>query len=129
MSENRILVVDDEPALVSYLKELLVNEGYRVTTTTDSREALDLIESKDMDFSLLISDQTMPHLTGIELASQLKQKKISIPVLICTGYSEFLDEKTLNLVGVSQLLIKPVQPHLLFQRVSSLLGPKINLNL
>ena len=126
---QHILVVDDEPALVSYLKELLVNEGYRVTTTTDSREALDLIESKDMDFSLLISDQTMPHLTGIELASQLKQKKISIPVLICTGYSEFLDEKTLNLVGVSQLLIKPVQPHLLFQRVSSLLGPKINLNL
>ncbi len=69
---RHLLVVDDEPGLVAYLREFLGCQGYQVTSLTDSQQALAMIETQQAEFDLLISDQTMPNLTGLELAIRLR---------------------------------------------------------
>jgi CheY-like chemotaxis protein len=105
---ERILFVDDEDMLTTLNAERLKNLGYDVTTATDSREALRIFEAEPDRFDLIITDYTMPHLTGIDLAGRLLKVRGDIPVILCTGYSEVISSETAKDAGVKEFLIKPL---------------------
>lgn len=86
-----ILIVDDEKSYGEFVKTLLDKNGYRTIYENDSRNALRLIENDPEYFSLLVTDQTMPELTGIELVKKVRQLSSNFPVIICSGYSEHFD--------------------------------------
>ncbi len=85
--EETILFVDDEPAITEIGKSILTSIGYSVTTFTDSREALEHFSKAPNSFDLLITDKTMPNLTGEDLAIKFKELRKDIPVIICTGFT------------------------------------------
>jgi PAS domain S-box-containing protein len=104
---ERILFVDDEPAIVRVAARILRQIGYEVTTLTESVEALRLLRETPDAFDLLISDQTLPGLTGVELVREAHAVRADLPVILCTGFSESLDERAAKAVGAHALLMKP----------------------
>ncbi|RME32528.1 MAG: response regulator, partial [Deltaproteobacteria bacterium] len=95
---ERILVVDDEKAILQVWEELLAGLGYRVTCCSDPEEALKRVDNSET-FDLLITDQNMPHLSGSELALKIRCRQPDIPVIVCTGYSEHCTEADARLLG------------------------------
>ena len=106
-SSARILVIDDEAAVASIFTELLALLGYQVTTLTSAHDALLLFRKDPLGFDLVITDQTMPGLTGDELASALLVIRPDLPIILCSGYSG-VDEEAAHRLGVRRLLAKPV---------------------
>jgi len=104
---QHLLLVDDEMSLVNIGREFLEDLGYQVTGTTSSREALEMIEKDPNLFDILITDQTMPQLTGLELARQAKKLRPDLPILICTGQQNLLDETELEEADILKVLGKP----------------------
>jgi CheY-like chemotaxis protein len=88
---HHLLVVDDEPSVADYIHDLLELKGYQVTALTDSRAALRLMQDKPTAIDLVITDQTMPGFTGIELIRRLREIRPRLPVILCTGYSETIN--------------------------------------
>ena len=105
---ERILVVDDEPHMVTLCSSMLERLGYEVTGTSDSREALRLFQAMPQAFDLIISDQTMPKMTGAELAKAILKIQPEMAVIICTGYSSVFDQKEALALGIKSYLRKPV---------------------
>ncbi len=103
-----ILVIDDEPTIVDTLKQVLGRLGYRVVARTSSTDALELLRETPDEFDLVITDQTMPHMTGDELAKELMKLRPGIPVILCTGFSEKITEQEAKTMGLSGFLMKPV---------------------
>ncbi|MCB1904799.1 MAG: ABC transporter substrate-binding protein, partial [Gammaproteobacteria bacterium] len=114
---GRVLVVDDEPDLAAYIGDLLELNGYRVATAINAQEALRCLGPEARDFDLLITDQTMPGMTGVELIHRARQLKPGLPAILCTGFSETMDEKTAERMDV-QYLQKPVAARDLLLAVS-----------
>lgn len=105
---ERILVVDDEPLLVKINEKRLGQKGYQVTGVTGSRKALEMFRSRPDSFDLLITDQTMPRLKGVELAEEVLKIKPSMLIILCTGHSEtFIKEEALA-IGIKKYVFKPV---------------------
>ena len=90
---EHILLVDDERAQVESIRNMLRRLGYKVVGKTDSQKALDLFLKDPRAFDLVITDQTMPHLTGAELADRILHVRPDIPVILCTGFSEMMDHQ------------------------------------
>lgn len=105
---GRILLVDDDPQIVQVTGELLSNLGYTVTGKTSPSEALALLSDDPAAFDLLLTDLTMPELTGIELCRKTKTIRPDLPVVLFTGYSEQLSRDEADEAGVSQYCMKPV---------------------
>ncbi len=105
---ERILLVDDEPELVKMEKAMLVELGYTVTGTASSKEALALFQAEPQGFDLLLTDQTMPGLSGLELIEQVLALRNDLPVVLCTGYSAQVDEDAARKKGVSRFIMKPL---------------------
>lgn len=105
---GKILLVDDEEQVVDVAAELLRNLGYDVTGVASSRKALKLFTEASDDFDLLITDLTMPDLTGVELCSEIKKVRPDLPVILCTGYSEKVTTELLDRVGINRYCVKPV---------------------
>jgi PAS domain S-box-containing protein len=105
---ERILFVDDEKMLVDIGKKALDRLGYEVVTRTSPIEALELFRVKPESFDLVISDQTMPNMTGDELARELIHIRPDIPVIICTGYSQTIDQKRAADRGIKGFVMKPM---------------------
>lgn len=104
---ERILFVDDECVLVELGQELLEALGYNVTARTSSREALELFRAKPDDFDLVITDMTMPGLTGRELAGELLKICPDIPIIMCSGFTEFINANEARDAGIREFLMKP----------------------
>jgi signal transduction histidine kinase/CheY-like chemotaxis protein len=121
---QRILVVDDEIALTSYLKELLELEGYQVEALNDPVVALAQLHDTPHAFDLVISDQNMPQLTGIEMIREVRQFNPELPIIMCTGYSATTSESEALESGVDAFLTKPVNSKQLLKVVASLLREK-----
>jgi PAS domain S-box-containing protein len=103
-----IMIIDDEEAVLNVEKAILTCLGYTVKAFTSPLQALrQFTDNPDM-FDLVITDMTMPKLTGDKLAQELLALKPSIPVIICTGYSELLDEKTAKIKGIKKFVTKPI---------------------
>jgi PAS domain S-box-containing protein len=105
--QERILFIDDEPALVSMGKEFLERLGYDVVTETSSREALALFIRQPDLFDLVITDMTMPGMTGARLAKELRRIRPAIPIILCTGLSHQLNEEEAKAIGICAFLMKP----------------------
>jgi PAS domain S-box-containing protein len=107
---ERILVVDDEPALAIATKQRLESLGYEVVYRTNSIEALEIFRLQLMSkpFDLVVTDMTMPYLTGVELAQELLRLQQSLPILLCTGFSEKLNNENAESLGIAAVLAKPV---------------------
>ena len=105
---EKILLVDDEAQITIMMKQMLEHLGYGVTARTSSLEALEAFASKPEKYDLVITDQTMPNMTGDVLAEELMHIKQDIPVIICTGFSEMITEEKAERKGIRALLMKPV---------------------
>ncbi|MCW8956181.1 MAG: PAS domain S-box protein [Gammaproteobacteria bacterium] len=104
---QQIMVVDDEQAINSFLKELLETKGYRVKNYSNPLDALDEFRAHAEDFELVITDQTMPELSGLDFAEAILDIRANIPVILCTGYSQYISQATTDAVGINALLNKP----------------------
>jgi signal transduction histidine kinase len=105
---EHILLVDDEKMLVETSKVMLERLGYTVDALTDSRRALELFSARPDDFDLIITDQTMPEMTGLELAEAMLRIRPSLPIILCTGYSSRVNEEVAGKHGIRRLLYKPI---------------------
>ncbi|MBN2060050.1 MAG: PAS domain S-box protein [Deltaproteobacteria bacterium] len=105
---ERILLVDDEKNIVDIMQSILERLGYEVTARTSSIEALEAFRYKPKAFDLLITDMTMPNMTGKDLAKEIMSIRKYFPVILCTGFSEQIDERKALEMGISAFVMKPV---------------------
>ena len=119
---GQILLVDDEPLLLDINSRRLMRLGYHVVTTESSRYALDLFVQDPNAFDLLITDQTMPELTGEDLAHEVLQRQPSFPIIVCTGHSESFTEDRAYAMGIRKYVFKPVLGDELTDAVREVLG-------
>ena len=105
--KERILLVDDEIAVVRSAQNMLKSLGYQVISRTNSTEALEAFHREPEGFDLVITDQTMPLMTGAELAQELLHSRPDLPIILCTGFSEVLDEVTAKACGIREFVLKP----------------------
>lgn len=105
---ERLLVVDDEVSIVQMEKQILESLGYQVTLMTSSTEAWRFFERNPDSFDLVLTDMTMPNMSGFELATKIMQLRKDTPVILCTGYSEIINEKEAKAIGICQYLMKPI---------------------
>ena len=108
LGNENILFVDDEAPIAKMGSKILEQLGYTVTKRTSSLEALELFRSKPQTFDLVISDMTMPNMTGDKLAIELMKVRSDIPVVLCTGYSKKISEESVADIGIKALFYKPV---------------------
>jgi nitrogen-specific signal transduction histidine kinase/CheY-like chemotaxis protein len=106
--DEYILFVDDEPAIVDIGKQTIESLGYDVTTRTSSIDALELFKEHPNKFDLVITDMTMPKLTGEDLAKELIGIRSDIPIILCTGFSVKIDEQKAATMGIRALVLKPM---------------------
>ncbi|MCP4118430.1 MAG: transporter substrate-binding domain-containing protein [Desulfobacteraceae bacterium] len=105
---ERIMVVDDEESILTSTREFLKDYGYKVSAFSKSREAFDAFKEDPSRFDLLITDMTMPQMTGFELSSGILKINRDFPIILCTGYSENFDEQTALENGIRMYIQKPV---------------------
>lgn len=103
-----ILFVDDEQTLVDFNEQMLKRLGYDVTATMSSLDALKAIENDPNKFDLVITDMTMPKMTGLDLAKEIVSIRPDMPIILCTGFSNQLDDEKLRVSGIKKLLMKPL---------------------
>ena len=121
---GRILFVDDEEQLVSLGARMLTKLGYRVATRMDGFEAIKLFRSDPDGFDLVITDYTMPHMTGVDLAGEILRIRPDIPIILCTGYSEMISEQTVKEKGLRALIMKPFSPSNIARLIRDMLDDK-----
>jgi two-component system cell cycle sensor histidine kinase/response regulator CckA len=105
---ERILAIDDEEIIVDMYRDTLERLGYRVTAYHNGEEALREFQSSPASFDLIITDQTMPHLTGADLAEKILQIRPDIPIILCTGHSAAISEEKAKEMGIERFVMKPV---------------------
>lgn len=109
--DEHILVVDDEPQLVALWMELLGQFGYQVTGQTNSRRALETFDKDPHQFDVVLMDQTMPGITGAELAKHMLEIRPDLPIIIATGFSETISPEIAESIGIRELVYKPILGH------------------
>jgi two-component system sensor histidine kinase EvgS len=114
---ERILYIDDEEALCSISKVILSNAGYFVTTFSDSTKALEAFKTSPQIFDLVITDQTMPGITGCDLSKEILEIRNDIPIILCTGYSKTVDESIVSYAGIKFFCMKPLRKNDLLSKV------------
>ena len=119
--EERILLVDDEEQIVAMEQQMLENLGYQVTARTDSQEALKVFSEHPQDFDLVITDMTMPYMTGDQLAQKMLDIEPNIPVILCTGFNEVITEEKALAMGIQKFVMKPVVKNDLATTIRSVL--------
>lgn len=105
---EKILLVDDEEQITRVLQEILGMLGYEVTSYNSSLKALETFVSRSDDFDLVITDQTMPEITGVQLAQKLMNMRPDIPIILCTGFSELISERQAKAMGIREYISKPI---------------------
>ena len=105
---ERILFVDDEEALAEVSKEVLEKLGYDVTIRTSSTEALELFKAKPGYFDLVITDMSMPNMTGEQLSRELMKIRPELPIILCTGFSHIISKEKAYEIGIKAFVMKPL---------------------
>jgi len=105
---GRILFVDDEELLVEMGKSMLERLGYEVSTSTGSAEALATFTADPEHFDLVITDQTMPEMTGTDLAIRMLAIRPDLPIILCTGFSQLVNEESAKAIGIREFALKPL---------------------
>lgn len=122
---ERILFVDDENAISNMSCMLLERLGYRVSTRTSSLEALELFRQNPEQFDLIITDLTMPNMTGIKLTEKILDIRPGMPIILCTGYNDKIPEKSFEALGIKALVHKPFAKLHLAKMIRKVLDDKM----
>ncbi len=109
--EERILFIDDEESIVKLGRLSLERLGYKVKATISPIEALEIFRSRPDEFDLVITDLTMPKMTGDKLVKEILSIRPNIPIILCTGFSEKMDEKEAKTIGAADYIEKPIDMH------------------
>ena len=109
VGQGRVMVVDDEQMITDVVVRGLRKKGFQVMGFVDGIEALEVFRKDPNAFDFVITDQTMPNITGFELASHLSSIRPELPIILSTGYSNTIDESDLRTAGVSHFLSKPLK--------------------
>ena len=123
---EHILLVDDEREIVEVHKKILEKLGYNVTITTESIWALEKIRSAPDLFDLVVSDQTMPSLTGVELSQEILKIRPDMPIIICTGYSSVISEENSLAMGIRKYFRKPIRTKDLARSIRQVMDESLN---
>jgi PAS domain S-box-containing protein len=118
---ERILVVDDDPFIADLNKSILERSGYTVTVITSSEEALAQVCLHPDDVDLVLTDQIMPNLSGLELAMEIRKIRPELPIILCSGYSSAITEEEALTSGIKKYVMKPVDIKTLTQLVREVL--------
>ena len=105
---ERVLVLDDEENLATLCAEMLTEYGYQTSTETDSQKVVQSFQKNPQQYDLLITDQTMPNLSGTELSKQLLQLRPDLPIILCTGYSAKASATEAQRIGIREFCMKPL---------------------
>jgi CheY-like chemotaxis protein len=105
---EKIMVVDDQEAVLKVTKKILDTLGYTVSIFSSSREAFECFSSAPDAFDLIITDFAMPSMTGMELCAEVKKQRGNMPIILCTGYGEKFTDKDVAKAGFSAWFTKPV---------------------
>jgi len=119
-TEN-LLLVDDEESVARLEKQMLERLGYKVVAQSSSIDALELFKANPDDYDLVVTDMTMPNMTGDKLAKEILSIRSDIPVIICTGFSERINKEQAEAIGVNGFLMKPVVKSEMAQMVRKVL--------
>ena len=119
-----VLVVDDQPEIAQVTTTMLTSLGYSVDTQTDSRDALQQFKSNPNAIDLIISDVTMPGMSGDALARQVLKLRPDLPVILMTGHSDRVDQDLIREIGVKKRLLKPLSLHMLAVAVKEVLAAR-----
>jgi len=109
--DEQILIVDDEEMLTDSMKTFLESLGYTVTVQTNSLEAWRNFRTNPYDFDVIITDQTMPNLSGAELSEKILKLRPKTPIILNTGYSSSIDKEMAQKIGIREFIAKPVSNH------------------
>lgn len=118
---RNILVVDDDELVSEYLGALLEAESYDVMVLNEPVAALKYFHDHADDFDLIITDQVMPGLTGIEIAQSILKIRPNLPILLITGYSQKINAENAKSFGLSGFFSKPINESLFLDKISDLL--------
>jgi len=105
---ERILLVDDEISIIAVERQILERLGYQVTSLASSREALEVFRTDPEKFDLVMTDMSMPEMTGDKLAAELIKIRPDIPILMCTGLSDTLTDEKMQSTGIAGVIMKPI---------------------
>jgi PAS domain S-box-containing protein len=105
---ERILLIDDERSILDVMQQMLERLGYTVDARSDSTEALEAFRENSDGFDLVITDYTMPEMTGENLAKAILGIRPDVPVILCTGFSEQIDEEKSKAIGIRAFVMKPI---------------------
>ncbi len=108
VGKEKVLFIDDEDLLADMGKDMLERLGYHVTVRKSSLEALETFQNQPDQFDLVITDQTMPGMTGVDLARRMLQVRSDIPIILCTGYSSIISEEKAKIMGIREFAMKPL---------------------
>lgn len=122
---ERILLVDDDKTVAAMVEQMMKSLGYRIVVKTDSLMALDSFKNNPFVFDLVLSDQVMPNLTGLNLAEKLLEIRKDVPIIIMTGFSEKINSEKIYEMGIKGYLEKPVIKKNLAELVRKILDNKI----
>ncbi len=122
--KERVLLIDDEEFLIQSVKPMLERLGYRVAACTLPLKALEMFRSEPEAFDLVITDQTMPLMTGEKLAGELLRIRPDIPIILCTGYSEQIHEEEAKARGIREFVLKPFSISEIAQKIQGSLKKK-----
>jgi two-component system cell cycle sensor histidine kinase/response regulator CckA len=119
--KGRILFVDDEVDIVNAAKIILEQSGYEVCAFSNSLEAWQTLQADPNKFDLVISDLTMPRLTGLELAKNILALRPQLPIVICTGFTESITSEKAKELGIREIILKPIIPQHLTETIGHIL--------
>lgn len=121
---GRVLFVDDEEALAYLGQAMLMRLGYDVVISTSGVEALEVFRTIPQRFDVVVTDQTMPHMTGERLAMELRRIRPDIPIILCTGFSHVMSMEKAQALGIDRLLMKPLGIQELGGALQQVLSPQ-----
>ncbi len=120
--DNHVLIIDDDLSVANYLKVVTIRAGYTATTFTDPRKALALFRQNPGLYDLVITDQTMPGLSGDAVMQTMLELRPELPIIMCTGYSEKVDADSAMALGAAGYVTKPVDATHLLQLIGNFFG-------
>ncbi len=124
-STEHILLVDDEKSLLDMTKRILENLHYKVTTEISSVKALEIFKSNPDQFDLIITDQSMPNMSGSEFVAEILKVRPDIPIILCSGYSSKVSEENAKDKGISKYLNKPYSRKILSDAIREVLDQNL----
>ncbi len=118
---EHVLLVDDEEPIVRFSQQMLEALGYRVTSTTSSLEALSLFHAEPDSFDMVLTDVTMPSMTGVDLAREMMGVRADLPIILMTGFTEFITAGQATKMGIRKLIMKPFETRKLAKTIREVL--------